>query len=554
MSAVMDAQREVTWGSLRWEEDLPSDTDVEFQVAVSNSPDGPFEFVGPNGHWSTRFTTAAGEALPGLVGRYLRYKMFLHSFDGVAAPSVGGVQISFSGLQPSAVTTYEYDAAGNRTRKIVETDAGVVLEEVLDDAGWSSGNRINNLNQVMRRDVTDLGGTVSWAYTWTADGQLASKSDGTNTWDYSWDEDGRLTRVEGPGGLDVAFEYDSWGRLLRRVSGSDETLLEWDFWDLVQETGPDGTVTRYFCPQGELHRFQRGNDIYSIHADALGSVRMITDAAGRVVSEFHYGAFGETLESSVDGLPGGFAYRYVGSLGVRWDAEIGLYYMRNRWYDISGRFISREPIKGPTGNPYLYVGANPVRYVDLAGLERFDPYDTSGDQVNWAKECPNLKTAINELKKDFEAGECGCSSFTPQQFFDLLNSDRYRLKLTTHPFPGSNLHAAAQTFPATPGDRITTTTIVRSECGKTVVYLKTVIAHELLHGLISLRRGEIYDQFAGSKMPTERKNDLLMQLFRREELQYKHPRRYFDPLQQCYPNPGYNPDDPDPNIDLWMFK
>jgi len=88
--------------------------------------------------------------------------------------------------------------------------------------------------------------------------------------------------------LDIEFEYDNQGRILRRVSGSDETLFEWDGLDLVRETAPDGTVTRYFCPQGELHRFQRGSDFYSVHSDALGSVRMIADAAGRVVSHFEY--------------------------------------------------------------------------------------------------------------------------------------------------------------------------------------------------------------------------------------------------------------------------
>jgi len=379
VSGVMDAQREVHWESIRWDETLPSGTDVEFQVAVADSPDGPFEFVGPNGHWSTRFTTAAGEALPTLYGRYFRYRAYLSSTLGEDSPDFGDVQVGFTGLQPSFVTFYEYDPAGNRTRKLVETDAGVVLEEVLDDPGWSSGDRINTLNQVMRRDVTDIGGTTSWEFTHDPDGNMTSKSDGTDTWDYTFNEDNRLVHVEGPGGLDVAFEYDSLGRMLRRVSGSDETILEWDGWDLVRETAPDGTITRYFCPKNDVLRFQRGNESYSVHPDALGSVRMITDAGGRVVSQFQYDAWGNVLPSSVDGVPGGFPYRFVGALGCRADDEVGLIWMRSRWYDARlARFISRDPdrigrlattqrIKSTFANLYCYAENRPMNYVDPTG-------------------------------------------------------------------------------------------------------------------------------------------------------------------------------------------
>lgn len=249
----------------------------------------------------------------------------------------------------------------------METDDGVILEEVLDDEGWAPEDRINPLNQVMRRDVTDSGGTDSWAYTWTADGQLASKTDGTDTWDFSWDEDSRLVRVEGPGGLDIEFVYDSMGRMLRRIDGVNSWAFEWDGWDLVRETAPDGTVTRYFSPQGELFRFERGNELYSVHFDALNGVRMITDSAARIASEFQYGAFGEVLDSSFDGVPGGFLYRFVGALGCRAEPDFGLIYMRNRWYDPEwGCWVSRD--QRLESNLYLYAYGSPTNLIDDEGL------------------------------------------------------------------------------------------------------------------------------------------------------------------------------------------
>jgi RHS repeat-associated protein len=54
----------------------------------------------------------------------------------------------------------------------------------------------------------------------------------------------------------------------------------------------------------------------------------------------------------------------------RLDAETGLYYFKNRYYDpIHGRFISRDPA-GMTDGPNLYafVNNNPINFVDPLGL------------------------------------------------------------------------------------------------------------------------------------------------------------------------------------------
>ncbi|HVW50495.1 MAG TPA: RHS repeat-associated core domain-containing protein [Trinickia sp.] len=55
--------------------------------------------------------------------------------------------------------------------------------------------------------------------------------------------------------------------------------------------------------------------------------------------------------------------------GQQEDAETGLRYTRNRYYDPgSGRFVSQDPIKLRGGiNVYAY-GANPIGWVDPLGL------------------------------------------------------------------------------------------------------------------------------------------------------------------------------------------
>src|SRR5579872_4717130 len=129
--------------------------------------------------------------------------------------------------------------------------------------------------------------------------------------------------------------------------------------DCVQETDASGNVTRYYVVNGELMAFDRQGTVYQVHSDALTSVRKVTDPTGTVVATYDFDAYGNQLASTSDSIPnGGLQYRFVGALGVRWDADTGMYYMRQRWYDPGlGRFLSKDPMR--TKNRYAYAGNNP---------------------------------------------------------------------------------------------------------------------------------------------------------------------------------------------------
>jgi RHS repeat-associated protein len=61
-----------------------------------------------------------------------------------------------------------------------------------------------------------------------------------------------------------------------------------------------------------------------------------------------------------------------GYTGRRWDADLGLYYYRARWYDPTlGTFLETDPIgELDYVNLYTYVGLEPGNGVDPTGLER----------------------------------------------------------------------------------------------------------------------------------------------------------------------------------------
>ena len=139
---------------------------------------------------------------------------------------------------------------------------------------------------------------------------------------------------------------------------------------MVRETTGSST-TSYLIPEGMLLSFNRDGDTFYVSNDCLGSVRLVTDESGAVVSRFEWGAYGTLLDGSFDGVPGGMPFGWIGALGVRFDALTGLYYMRQPWYDAGvGRFISKDPIGIDGGkNLYAYVSNNPTRFIDPNGLQ-----------------------------------------------------------------------------------------------------------------------------------------------------------------------------------------
>jgi RHS repeat-associated protein len=114
----------------------------------------------------------------------------------------------------------------------------------------------------------------------------------------------------------------------------------------------------------------RGDDIYNVHADHLGSPRKITDQADNLVWQWQDKPFGD---SPVNQDPDGDGIAFVYNLrfpGQYYDAETGLHYNYFRYYDPwTGRYITSDPIGLAGGlNTYTYVGGNPITRIDPKGL------------------------------------------------------------------------------------------------------------------------------------------------------------------------------------------
>ena len=91
-----------TWGTISWTATVPTGTTLQFQVAASNNPNGPFNFVGPDSTSGTYFSN--GASLAQFNGsRYLRYKAFFSTANSAQTPTLNDVTVCFSDVPTSSV-------------------------------------------------------------------------------------------------------------------------------------------------------------------------------------------------------------------------------------------------------------------------------------------------------------------------------------------------------------------------------------------------------------------------------------------------------------------
>ncbi|WP_211470338.1 RHS repeat-associated core domain-containing protein [Collimonas humicola] len=108
-----------------------------------------------------------------------------------------------------------------------------------------------------------------------------------------------------------------------------------------------------------------GSDIFYFHNDPNGCPTRLTDGTGQIVWAVSYTVWGEVKHKYASAIDNPIRFQ-----GQYYDAETGLHYNLNRYYDSHiGSFISQDPIGLIGGlNVYQY-GPNPIGWIDPWGLE-----------------------------------------------------------------------------------------------------------------------------------------------------------------------------------------
>jgi RHS repeat-associated protein len=271
----------------------------------------------------------------------------------------------------SAVTRdYFYDTRG----RLTDVYDGVTLVE---HYGYGpNGNRV--LLQTPSSSVTGtydaqdrLLSYGDGTYTYTANGELWTKTDPSGTTTYTYDVRGNLIEVDLPSGDVIEYLVDGQDR---RVGRKKNGVLEkqWIFRNqlnpVAELDGSGALVARFvYAARSNVPEYMvTGGVTYRVVSDHLGSPRAIVDvASGSVVWRADYDAWGNRtlIAGTADFVPFGFA-------GGMFDDETGLVRFGARDYDpMVGRWETRDPIgfEARGSNLYEYVRAAPIELVDPRG-------------------------------------------------------------------------------------------------------------------------------------------------------------------------------------------
>ena len=136
--------------------------------------------------------------------------------------------------------------------------------------------------------------------------------------------------------------------------------------------------------------------VYWYTTDHLGSVKAVTDDAGKVVFQADHLAFGQRYNESGD------FDEWHSFTGKEFDPETGLYYFNARWYDQeTGRFISEDPVGDPNNpNLYTYCANNPLRFLDPSGLKKTTTTNDDGSKTVTETDRKGNVKKVTEYDKD----------------------------------------------------------------------------------------------------------------------------------------------------------
>ena len=165
-------------------------------------------------------------------------------------------------------------------------------------------------------------------------------------------------------GATVSYSYAADGTKLRESRTASSTTTTTDYTgDLVLE---NGTRSRLLFDGGYV---SVSNSAYHFFlTDHLGSVRVVANTSGTAEEYNHYYPLGGPIAKYSTAT----SIQPVKYQGKEWGASKGLnlYDFGARRYDpATGRWLSQDPLseKYYAHSPYLFCGANPMRFVDPEG-------------------------------------------------------------------------------------------------------------------------------------------------------------------------------------------
>jgi RHS repeat-associated protein len=255
----------------------------------------------------------------------------------------------------AATSEYRYDKNGNRT--YAQNTTGIV-----------DGANANIIYDAQDRLLKY--GTTTFDYT-TA-GNLFHRYGLEGTTTYTYDALGALRSVRIPDGRLIEYVVDGFGRRIgKKIDGT--LTKQWVYGQGLSplaELDGAGTVKLRFIYGTRLNspdafRTYPDGKLYIVHADQLGTPRVISDAATTQLLEItEYDEFG--IKRSDSNTSFEYPFGFAGGL---YDPHTNLTRFGARDYDATvGRWVSKDPSLFAGGiNLYAYGYNDPINYIDTDG-------------------------------------------------------------------------------------------------------------------------------------------------------------------------------------------
>ncbi|HEY1632399.1 MAG TPA: RHS repeat-associated core domain-containing protein [Rhizomicrobium sp.] len=233
----------------------------------------------------------------------------------------------------------------------------------------------NTLNQYTTINGAAAGGHDcqgnAQQYSYDCNGNLT----GDGTWTYSYDPENRLiTAAKTAGGVvSATYAYDTKGRRTHKSgAGVSEAYFLTDGSDPIADYNGAGAENFRYVPGATLNEpaaaitVSTGARRYYLLDYHGSTVAAVNNAGTQIEGPYTYDSWGNCFSGSSPCASNTAPFKYV---GMRFDAETGLYYDRARMYSPAlGRFIQVDPVSDTADlNLYLYVGNDPGNRADLTG-------------------------------------------------------------------------------------------------------------------------------------------------------------------------------------------
>jgi RHS repeat-associated protein len=258
---------------------------------------------------------------------------------------------TISGGSPTGTLGYGYDDVANRTSRTGTIGSLTASNNTFDVNDWISGLVFD------ANGNTRTNGSIYYGYDWA--NRLTSQTNGSAV---------------------VTMVYDADGNRIQKVTTTATTLY------LVATVNPSGNpqVVEEFTVSGGVTNLSKvysyGLQLISQRQvssgtvnfygyDGHGSTRFLTSTNGTITDTYTYDAYG-TLIASTGSTANNYLY-----CGEQWDPDVGLYYLRARYYlPTLGRFWTMDSFEGRNRDPlslhkYVFVEDNPVNKIDPTGLD-----------------------------------------------------------------------------------------------------------------------------------------------------------------------------------------